>query len=136
MKSDFPSIETRFRAVLAASMELSPERFASPGTLVVPATDREGSAVVVFYRIGELTVAWCDPAVADHLADVSHPSESFSIEEVEAWAGQQGAEFVGGAWSHLAAADMLTQPQPPSGFDVRALYREDAADRSLIQGLI
>jgi hypothetical protein len=136
MLTGFPSIEARFRAVTARAMGIDPVRFASPGTLVIPAADREGSAMAALYRIGELTVAWCDPAVAEHLVGIASQTESFPHDGIEQWAADLAAEYVGGAWSHLGSADMLATPEPPPGYDLRVLDREDAADRTLIEGLI
>lgn len=132
----FTAAERRFRRALAAAAGLPAERFERPGTVVVPTPARSGSGVAAAYRVGELTLVWCDPAVEGRVAGLADPRWSFPVERLEGWAAGQQAEFVGGAWSHLVDRAMLASPAIPPGAGLRLLDRTDPTDRAHLAGLL
>jgi len=132
----FPTFERRFVQAIAVAAGLGSDRFDRPGTIVVPAVAREGSRMAVVYGIGRASLVWCDPAVADQVAVLGDESVTFPVEQVEEWAVTVGAEFAGGAWSHLVDDAGLVDPEMVEGHTFRLLDGEADGDRALIEGLV
>ena len=103
----------------------------SPGTTVVPANDRSGSSMVVAYWISEHTVLWCDPAIADELAELADPTTSKSQGEISSWAALVGWEAVSFARMQLLRASGVV-PATASSVVLRALDRERVDDVALV----
>ncbi len=103
-----------------------------PGTTVVPADDRAESSMVVAYSISEHTVLWCDPAIADDLAELADPTVSKSHEELSSWAERVGWEVVSFARMQLLRESGVAQSAIPVGVVMRALDRQQAEDVALI----
>ena len=120
---------------MAAGLE--PDRFDHPGTVVVPAGDREGSAMAVVYGIGRTALAWCDPAVADRVAGLADEEVTFPVDRSRR--GQPRHRALSSSGEHGATwstEEGLVDPGTPAGHDLRMLDREDPADRVLIEGLV
>ena len=79
-----------FISAVASRMDSARRRLA--GYHVSPANDRTGSSMVVAYWISEHTVLWCDPAIADELAELADPTTSKSQGEISSgpheWVGR------------------------------------------------
>lgn len=132
----FPEIQRRFRSRLAAAMGIDPSLFQKPGTIVAASPDREGSRLVSAFAVAEATILWCDPLVADRVASLSDEGQSFPIGEMEAWASAHGAEYVGGARSHLIGPELLASPPLAPGYRRRFLDGDDPGDLAVLTGLL
>jgi len=132
----FADVEQRFLAAIAMAAGIDPVRINRPGTVIAPAADREGTGIAALYRLGDLSMVWCDPAVADRVAGLADSSATFSVDSLEAWAAVNGAVFIGGAWSHLIDDAGLVDPEMIEGHTFRLLDGEADGDRALIEGLV
>ncbi len=108
------------------------DRVRRPGTTVVAADARSGSAMVVAYSIEEHTVLWCDPAIAEDLAELTDPVLSKSHEEIGAWADRAGWERVSVACMQLLGAKGVIRPAAPIDVELRSLDRDRTDDVTLI----
>jgi GNAT superfamily N-acetyltransferase len=120
-----------FISSVAASMGLG-DAVHTPGTTVVPADDRADSSMVVAYSISEHTVLWCDPAIADDLAELADPGASKSHEEIKAWAERVGWEEVSIARMQLVRESGVAQSPIHDSIVMRALDRQHVDDVALI----
>jgi GNAT superfamily N-acetyltransferase len=131
----FEYMERRFRAAIATAAGIDATRFNRPGTVIAPDSDRDGSQMAVIYRIGELSLVWCDSTIADRVQMVADDTAPFPTRGLAAWASANGGVYVGGAWSHLVVPDEIDVPPIPPRYTWRALDGDRVADRDLIEGL-
>ncbi|MEP7115361.1 MAG: GNAT family N-acetyltransferase [Ilumatobacteraceae bacterium] len=103
-----------------------------PGTSVIPADDRSGSAMVVAYSISEHTVLWCDPALADDLFELADPLRATSQTEFISWAERVGWGEVSVDHMQLLRAAGVVRPDVSTSAWTRSLDRECAEDVALI----
>lgn len=132
----FLEIEHRFRARLASAMGIDPSVFERPGTVVTSSPGRQGTRLAAAFSVGEATILWCDPQVADRVATLADATASFPITDFEAWSGTAGAVFVGGARSHLISPDLLKAPALAAGYRWRLLEGCDPGDLALLSGFL
>jgi GNAT superfamily N-acetyltransferase len=103
-----------------------------PGTTVVGADDRAGSSMVVAYSISHHTVLWCDPALADELAELSDSAASKSQDAITSWAERAGWEVVSFARMQLLRDGGIVRKTSPPTVVLRSLDRERSEDVALV----
>jgi len=106
---------------------------APTGTTVVGSTEREGSTTAVVYPLGDRTIIWCAPTIADRLTALNQPI-ALGGEDVVAAAEPLGGSFVG-------AGNHRVLRRPPAvdevaGYRVLALDRDVATDRALLADFV
>lgn len=119
-----------FIGAVADSMGLG-DAVHRPGTTVVASDDRAGSSMVVAYSISKHTVLWCDPEIAEDLAELADPSVSKSQDEIKSWAERAGWEVVSFARMQLLRASGVA-PATAKDFVLRALDQERVEDVALV----
>ncbi len=128
--------EARFRAAIAAAVAIDPNLFDRAGTTVVSSEDRRDSRLVSAYHIGLHVIVWCDPGVTGQVDDLASASARLDIGTMERWAADHGAEYLGGAWSHLVDPEALPVTGIPEDASRVRLDPGDTSDRALIAELI
>jgi GNAT superfamily N-acetyltransferase len=103
-----------------------------PGTSVVAADDRSGSAMVVAYSISAHTVLWCDPAIAGALAEVADASITKPLDEIGAWGERSGWKHISSAYMQLLRSSGIMRPQADASIVIRPLDRHNAQHIAMI----
>jgi hypothetical protein len=127
-------IRGRYRVALAAHAGIDPGMFDRPGSTIAPVEDRTGTGTASAYRVGVRTLVYCDPEVADRVSSLADADTTVEVTMLSAWAGTHGADFIGGAWHHLAGREMLADTATPDGATMSVLDRD--RDHGLIAGLV
>ena len=136
MTASLAASDARFRAAIAGAVGIDSGQFERAGTTVVSSEDRRDTRLASAYAIGAHVIVWCDPAVTAAVSGLASDSTALDITGMESWAAGHGAEYLGGAWSHLIEPAVLPVLRVPEGASWVHLDRERASDREMIGELI